>query len=84
MDISDVKIVQDTTLFGAYGVSVKCGRKAVDALEAEGLVSPLLTPTGRRILSFREAEAVMNSLSASADARRGAMVSGRSSSRMVA
>ena len=63
MDISDVKIVQDTNLFGACGVSVKCGRKAVKALESEGLVSPLRTPTGRRILSFREAEVVMNSFS---------------------
>ncbi len=63
MDISDVKIVQDTTLFGAYGVSVKCGRKVVKDLESEGLVSPLLTPTGRRILSPREAETVMNSFS---------------------
>ena len=63
MDLYDVKIVQDTTLFGAYGVSVKCGRKVVKDLESEGLVSPLLTPTGRRILSPREAEAVMNSFS---------------------
>ena len=61
MDLYDVKIVQDTTLFGAYGVSVKCGRKVVKDLESEGLVAPLLTPTGRRILSPREAEAVMNS-----------------------
>ena len=84
MDISDVKIVQDTNLFGAYGVSVKWGRKVVKDLESEGLVSPLRTPTGRRILSFREAEAVMNSLSELSASRRRTMVSEGSSSRVAA
>ncbi len=83
MDISDVKIVQDTTLFGAYGVSVRCGRKVVKDLESEGLVSPLRTPTGRRILSFREAETVMNSVSKLSASRREAMVSEGSSSRVA-
>ncbi len=83
MDISDVKIVPDTNLFGAVGVSVKWGRKIVKDLESEGLVSPLRTPTGRRILSFREAETVMNSVSELSASRREAMVSEGSSSRVA-
>ena len=61
MDLYDAKIVQDVKLFGAFGISVKCGRKAVETLESQGLVSPLRTPTGRTVLSPREAETVMNS-----------------------
>ncbi len=83
MDISDVKIVQDTNLFGAVGVSLKWGRKVVKDLESAGLVSPLRTPTGRRILSFREAEIVMNSVPELSASRREAMVSEGSSSRVA-
>jgi hypothetical protein len=65
MDLYDAKIVQDVRLFGAVGVSAKCGRKVLDVLESQGVVSPLRTPTGRTVLSFREAEAVMKSFAQS-------------------
>lgn len=84
MDIYGAKIVQDTNLYRALGISEKCGRKAVKALEDDGLVVPMRTLTGRTVLSFREAEAVMNSLSALADARREAAALGGSSSRVAA
>lgn len=62
-NIQDAKIVSDVRLFAVAGISAKCGRKALEALEAEGAVSPLRTPTGRTFLSQREAETVLLAVS---------------------
>ena len=55
----DAKIIADTKLFEAHGISVKCGRKKIDDLEAQHIIAPTHTPTGRTLPSFREAQAVM-------------------------
>ena len=60
MDLGNAKIIPDVRLFGFVGVSKECGRKTLERLEAEGVVSPLRTPTGRTMLSFREAESVVS------------------------
>ena len=66
MNIQDAKIVSDTRLFNALGISVKRGRRTVDALEDQGAVCPLRTPTGRTVLSVREVEAVMKAFTQAA------------------
>ena len=57
--ISDAKIIADTKLFEAYGISVRCGRQKVSALESRQLVTPARTLTGRRLLSYREAKVII-------------------------
>ena len=63
MDLSDAKIIPDLRLYGLLGVSRECGRRALEKLEVNGAISPRRTPTGRTMLSFKEAEAVVQAFS---------------------
>jgi hypothetical protein len=54
--IRDAKIVSDLRIYGALNVSKEHGRKRLGELQARGEIEPLRTPTGRTLLSFKDAE----------------------------
>ena len=62
MNIRNAKIVPDLRVFGAANVSKEHGRKRMKALQDEGRIDPLLTPTGRYLLSFTDTETLVDAL----------------------
>ena len=54
MDLKQVKIIPDTKLWPALGVSRDKGRRDLKKLEEQGLIAPIHTPTGRFNLSFND------------------------------
>jgi len=56
MAFIDLKIVPDTQVFRATGVSNEYGRKVMLDLETRGEIRPQKTATGRCRLSIRDAE----------------------------
>ena len=62
MNIKSEKIVPDLRLFEAVGVSHERGRKRIGELEAQGVIHPKRTPTGRCLLSLEDAERLANAL----------------------
>ena len=62
MDIREAKIVSDLRIFEAASVSREHGRGRLRDLVAEKKISPKRTPTGRCLLSFRDAEILVDAL----------------------
>ena len=62
VEIRDAKIVPDLRLFQAQGISKEWGRKVMAELVEKGEISPLMTPTGRCLLSFTDAERLAHEL----------------------
>ena len=62
MNIQDAKIVPDTRIYPVRSVSKEAGRKILEDLEARGVIEPHRTATGRRLLSFVDAERLANAL----------------------
>ena len=58
MDLFEAKIIADTKLWSAIGVSRDKGRRDLKKLEKQGDVSPRRTPTGRADLSFKDVLAI--------------------------
>ena len=54
MELLDAKIIACTKVWPTLGVGRDKGRRDLKKLEAEGLVSPKRTPTGRSDLSYRD------------------------------
>jgi hypothetical protein len=61
-DVRDAPMIQDTILFQARRVSRTRGRRRLKELEARGEITPLVTPTGRRLLSIADAERLASAL----------------------
>ena len=62
INIRDAKIVPDTRVYPVGNVSKEAGRKIMEDLESQGLIKPHVTATGRRLLSFIDAERLANAL----------------------
>ena len=62
MDISKKEIISDLRIYESEGVSRDHGRKVRDELEAQGLLKPRRTPTGRCLLSVKDAELLAENL----------------------
>lgn len=62
MTIRDVPIVPDLRVYDFRRVSKEHGRKRLDELQRKGLIQPEITPTGRRLLSFCDAERLADAL----------------------
>ena len=62
MSIRDVPMVPDLRVYQFKNVSREHGRKRLKELQTTGLIQPVETPTGRRLLSFRDAEALAEAL----------------------
>jgi hypothetical protein len=62
MEIREAKIVPDLRVYAVHNVSKEHGRRRLMALQAEGVIQPLKTPTGRTLLSFEEAERLASAL----------------------
>ena len=60
--IRTLKIVPDLRVFEAVRVSRELGRRGIKDLTVQGLIDPLRTPTRRCLLSFDEAERLVNAL----------------------
>ncbi|MCB1685953.1 MAG: hypothetical protein KDI31_15770 [Pseudomonadales bacterium] len=56
MNIRTAKIVPDLRVYALSNVSKEHGRRRLTELQAQGIVQPLRTPTGRTLLSFEDAE----------------------------
>ena len=54
MDLMELKVIADSKLWPVLGVGRDKGRRDLKKLEAQGLVSPRRTLTGRSELSFRD------------------------------
>ena len=61
-DIREAKIVPDTNVYQVRRVSQRAGRKVLAELRSSGAISPLITGTHRRLLSFDDAERLANAL----------------------
>ena len=62
MNIRDAKIVPDTRVYPFSNVSKEAGRKVMENLASQGVIEPHVTGTGRRLLSFEDAERLANAL----------------------
>lgn len=62
MSIRDVPMVPDLRVYQFKNVSRPHGRKRLRELQDSGLIKPVETSTGRRLLSFRDAEALAEAL----------------------
>jgi hypothetical protein len=62
MGIRDVPLVNDLRIYQFKNVSKEHGRKRLTELESKGLIRPTATPTGRKLLSIRDAEALAEAL----------------------
>lgn len=61
MKLSTAKIIPPARLLAALaaeGVSREHGARTIEKLVAEHAIEPLVTPTGRKLLSFEEAQIV--------------------------
>jgi hypothetical protein len=56
MDIRKAPIIEDVRVYAFRNISKPTGRKRLERLQAEGVVNPTITPTGRKLLSFEDAE----------------------------
>jgi hypothetical protein len=56
VEIREAKIVADLRVYAARHVSKDHGRRRLAELEAQNVIQPLRTPTGRTLLSFADAE----------------------------
>ena len=54
----ELKIVQTTFLWRNANVSATVGNRVIDELERHDMICPERTPTGRTVLSIREAQLV--------------------------
>jgi len=62
MDLSTAKLIPRSRLLATlagFGISKEYGAKTIERLTAEKRIAPLHTPTGRELLSFQDAQAVM-------------------------
>ncbi len=55
MNICDAKLVSDLRIFETVNVSREHGRKRRDELAELGVIHPRRTPTGRYLLTFKDA-----------------------------
>ncbi len=62
VDFSVMKIVPDLRVFEAANVSRETSRKRIQDLVALGTIEPKRTPTGSCLLSFEDAERLVNAL----------------------
>ena len=62
MGLRDVALIPDLNLYAHRHVSKELGRKRLAELEHAGRVQPVTTPSGRKLLSFRDAEALAEAL----------------------
>ncbi len=62
MSIREVPMVNDLRIYQFKNVSKEHGRKRLAELQEQGLIRPVATPTGRKLLSFRDAEALAEAL----------------------
>lgn len=58
MDIRNAQMIPDSRLIPALGVARPFGRKLLDELAAAGVIEPLYTASGRRLVSIRDAEKI--------------------------
>ena len=56
LNIRNAPIVPDTRVYAVANVSKEAGRKRLIDLQHLGQVDPVITGTGRRLLSFEDAE----------------------------
>lgn len=62
MSIREYPLVPDLRVFAFANVSKEHGRKRLQELQQRGLIKPTRTPTGRQLLSFRDAETLAEAL----------------------
>jgi hypothetical protein len=62
MGLREAALIPDLNLFAHAHVSKERGRKRLAELERKGKIKPTTTPTGRKLLSFRDAEALVEAL----------------------
>lgn len=62
MKLREAPIVPDTRVFVLREVSKEAGRKRMEQLEADGLISVVRTPMGRRWLTVGDAERLAEAL----------------------
>ena len=62
MKLSDAAIVPDTRIFALSEISKEAGRKRMEKLEAEGQITIVRTPMGRRWLTVADAERLADAL----------------------
>lgn len=61
-NIREAKIIPDTRVYPFRNVSNEAGRKIMEDLANRGVINPHVTATGRRLLSFGDAEILANAL----------------------
>ena len=57
---NELKIIQTTWLCRSANVSVSVGNRVIEELEHRDMICPERTPTGRTVLSIREARLVFD------------------------
>jgi hypothetical protein len=62
VNIRRAPLIEDVKIYTLRKVSKPTGRKRLERLEAAGVVSPMTTPTGRRLLSIEDAERLAEAL----------------------
>ncbi len=63
MDLATAKMIPKSRLLAtlaAIVVSKEHGTRTIEKLESDRKISPLHTPTGRELLSFEDAQTVLN------------------------
>ncbi len=62
MSLRDKHIILDLRVYEIQQVSREHGRKRRDELMANGVIAPIVTSTGRCLLSMRDAEKLADAL----------------------
>ena len=60
-DLMSQPMISDLRVYEAANIHRDTGRKQLKKLEAQGIISPRRTPTGRKLLSIDDAERLANS-----------------------